>query len=208
MKTSFKKVILILTLFITTALLSSCATYVPFMAPGFTGEKLSKGGLAIFPVLVADGSQSIPGVQGYVRAAGGNLVIALHEGQPSLKVISPAQVSASLTSHNLVADFAKLKQDYAITGIIDINLAKKIIKPLNVQYFMLPSVEALFAPGKSTARAQMSGKIYDINSAEMVFEAVQSGDGTKLFGGPDYDKAIQTACTNLSRTLMMVYDQK
>ena len=203
-----KKIFILTMLLITTIVMISCATYVPFMAPGFTGEKLSKGGLAVFPVLIADGSQSIPGIQGYVHSAGGNLVLALREQQPSLKVIGPAQVSAALASNNLVADFAKLKQNYSITGMLDMNLVKKIIKPLNIKYFMLPSVDALFAASKNAAKAQMSGKIYDANSAEMVFETVQSGQGSKLFGGPDYDLAIQNACNNIALTLHFVYDQK
>lgn len=178
------------------------------MAPGFTGNNLTNGGLAVFPVLVAEGSQSVPGVQGYVRAAGGELATSLKKEQPSLKVVTPAQVSASLASNNLVEDFSKLKQNYAITGIIDVNLAKKIVEPLNVQYFMLPSINALFASGESTAKAQMSAKVYDSNSAEMVFESVQNGNETSIFGGPPYEKAIKKAGENLTRTLMMVYKQK
>ena len=182
--------------------------YKPFIAPGFVGNRLTEGGLAVFPALVAEGSQSVPGVQGYVRTAGEELAASLKEAQPSLKVVTPSQVSAALASNDLVGDFSKLKQDYSLTGIVDVNLAKKIVEPLKVRYFMLPSINSLFASGESTAKAQMSAKIYDANSAEMVFESVQSGESTSIFSGPPYEKATILASKNLTKTLLKVYTQK
>jgi hypothetical protein len=186
----------------------SCAAYKPFMAPGFTGDNLTKGGLAVFPALVAEGSQSVPGIQGYLHTAGEELAASLKESQPSLKVVTPSQVSASLASNDLVDDFAKLKDNYAVTGIVDANLAKKIVEPLQVRYFMLPSINSLYASGNSTAKGQLSAKIYDANSAEMVFEAIQNGEATSILGGPPYDKATKNASKALSRVLMKVYKQK
>lgn len=188
--------------------LSSCAVYKPFMAPGFTGASLSQGGLAVFPVLVGEGSQSAPGIQGYVRTAGEELAASIKEAQPSLRVLTPSQVSASLASGDLVSDFAKLKDNYAITGIIDVSLAKKIGNHLQVQYFMLPSINSLYASGESTAKTQMSAKIYDSNSAEAVFEGLQNGEATSILGGPPYEKAIKNTSKNLSKTLLIIYKQK
>lgn len=186
----------------------SCAGYKPFMAPGFTGENLTKGGLAVFPALIAEGSQSVPGIQKYVRTAGEVLTSELQKAQPSLKVVGPTQVSAALANNDLVGDFSKMKQNYQFTGIVDVGLAKKISQPLNVQYFMLPSINSLYAKTKSTAVAQMSVKVYDAQSAELVFEAVKKGEETSIFGNAPYEKAIKRASQNLTRTLLVVYRAK
>ena len=199
---------LLLVIWLSLVFVLSCATYKPFMAPGFSGDNLTKGGMAIFPVLVSEGSQNVSGVQGYVRTAGEELAATLKKEQPTLNVIGPTQVSAVLANNNLVDAFSKLKQNYALTGIVDVNLAKEVVDPLGVNYFMLASISALYAKDASTAVATMNCKIFDTKSAEMVFESVQNGDEISIFGGPPYEKAIKKACTNLTRTLALVYKQR
>lgn len=186
----------------------SCASYQPFMAPGFTGTALTRGGLAVFPALVGEGSQSAPGVQGYTRTAGEEMASALKKYQPSLNVVTPTTVSATLANNDLVEDFSRLKENYLITGIVDVNIAKRIVEPLGVSYFMLPSIDALFSPSSGKAEAHLSAKIYDAQSAEMVFEAVQKGFDTSIFGGPPYEKAVKDACQDITYVLMRIYKQK
>jgi len=211
MKINFRRLITRYILCALILLLSACTPYKPFIAPGFTGASLDKGGLAIFPVMIAGGSQNVPGIQSYVHTASGELMSAIKTTFPSLRIIGPDQVSALLAQNDLVEDFAKLRETYAITGILDVKLAKKIVKPLHVKYFMLPSLDALYAPSSSTfstAKAQMSTKIYNVDSAEVVFEAVQGGDATSILGGPPYSDAIQNATKKLVHTLIIVYGQK
>ncbi|MFX0140687.1 MAG: hypothetical protein ACFFDN_44015 [Candidatus Hodarchaeota archaeon] len=188
--------------------LIGCATYKPFMAPGFSGSKLTEGGVAVFPVLVGEGSTSVPGIESYLRGAGEELANSLRKSQPSLKVVGPTEVSAALAKSGLVDDFAKLKQTFQMTGMLDSESAKKIVEPLQIKYFMLSSINSLFAKDKSTAGAQMSAKIFDSAEGQMVFETLGSGEEISIFGGPPYEKAVKKATQSISRNLMFVYKQK
>jgi hypothetical protein len=136
------------------------------------------------------------------------MAASLRKAQPALKIVGPTQVSATLANEGLVEDFANIKQTFAMTGMLDVNKAKKITDPLNVQYFMLVSINSLYASGDSKAVAEMSAKIWDSAEGQMVFEAVRSGEEVSIFGGPPYESAIKNTTKNLTDTLVRIYKQK
>lgn len=193
---------------ILTLCLAGCVGYKPFMAPGFTGPGLTEGSLAIFPVLVGEGGRSVSGVETYCRSAGEDLAAALREAQPSLRVVGPTEVSTTLANEGLVEDFASLKQTYAMTGILDVKKAEAITKNLGTRYFMLASINSLYAATESTAVSEMSCKVWDSSDGQMVFEAVRSGRETSIFSGPPYHEAVKGATEELTRSLMLIYQQQ
>jgi len=193
---------------ILTLCLAGCVGYKPFMAPGFTGPGLTEGGIAVFPVLVGEGSRSTPGVEKYCRSAGGDLATALKEAQPTLRVVNPTQVSTVLANEGLVEDFAALKETYAMTGMLSIKKAQAITEKLGTKYFMLASITGLYAASESAAVAEMSSKIWDSSDGQMVFEAVRSGREVSIFSGPPYHKAVKRATEELTKSLMLIYQQQ
>ena len=188
--------------------IAGCAVYKPFMAPGFTGPGLTDGGLAIFPVLVGEGGRSAPGVETYCRSAGEDLATALRTAQPSLRVVGPTEVSATLATKGLVGDFAALKQTYAMTGMLDVKKAEAITKELGTKFFILASINSLYASTESTAVSEMSCKIWDSSDGQMVFEAVRTGEWVSIFSGPPYHKAVKQATEELTKSLMLIYQQQ
>jgi len=197
---------LVLTTLIATIFIAGCASSY-FIAPGFTGENLNSGGLAIFPVLIGQGTVS-PGVETYRRSCGEGLAIGIREKLPSLKVIAPSQVSNTLSEKDLVDDYAKLSENFKQTGVFDALTAGKMAKVVGAQYFMIVRISGLYSPKEKHALALLNGQIYDSERAEMVFETNVKYEDISIFGGPNYGRAMENATKKISASVAQIYKTK
>ena len=179
-----------------------------FLAPGFTGEKLTAGGLVILPVLVGETGAGAPGIEIYRRACGERLALFLKQEQPSLKVISPTEASTLLAQEGLVDAYAKLTENFKVTGILDTIAAAELARTMGGKYFMLTKIQSLYSPKEKHATAALSTQIFDSESAEMVFETSISYEDISIFGGPNYSRAVEKATDKIANTLSVVYKAK
>jgi len=172
---------------------AGCATKF-FIAPGFTGENLTKEGIAILPVLVGETGKGVPGVEGYCRAAGEKMASTLRGKQPTLKVIGPTEVSSIISKDNLVSDYSKLAEDYARVGMLNSAIVKKMSESVGVKYFLIGRITSLYAVG-SKAKAAVSIQIYSADSAELLFEIVKEDEASSwlISSSAPYDKAVEGA---------------
>lgn len=185
-----------------------CAGPKYFLAPGFTGQKLTSGGLAILPVLIGESGAGIPGIEMHRRACGERLAMTLREKQPSLKVITPTEASSRLAQEGMVSDYAKLTENYKMTGMFDTVRAAEMAKSMKAQYFMITKIQSLYSPKEKRAIAALSTQIFDSESAEMVFETSAVYEDISIFGGPNYSRAIERTVDKLASILSVVYKAK
>ena len=71
-----------------------CAGPKYFIAPEFTGDKLTQGGLILLPVLAGETGAGVPGIESYRRSCGEGLASSLRQNHPTLKVIGPSETSS------------------------------------------------------------------------------------------------------------------
>ena len=179
-----------------------------FLAPGFTGEKLTAGGLVILPVLVGESGAGAPGIETYRRACGERLALSLKQKQSSLKVISPTEASTLLAQEGLVDAYAKLTENYRVTGILDTNAAAELARTMGGKYFMLTKIQSLYSPKEKHATAAISTQIFDSDSAEMVFETSVEYKDISIIGAPNYSRAVEKATDKVANTLSVIYKSK
>jgi hypothetical protein len=183
-----------------------------FIAPGFTGNKLNKGGLAVFPVFIDKNIQFIPEIENYAHTAGEELTVALKKEQPELKVIDPTQFNSAMGNDQIIEAFSKIKKSYAQMGMVNVELAQRIGELFKVQYLMVTSIDSLFGfenvSYKPQAEARISAKIYDISSSEIVLDVAVKEDVLSVMGPYPYERAIKSAYKALVGLILQVYNQK
>ncbi len=193
------------TLLAVVAFVCSCAPSY-FVAPGFSGNDLTSGGLAVFPAMVAQGAGQ-GGAEAYRRACGETVAAELKGRYPSIKVITPSSVAAVLAQGELVNEYSKMTQTFQQTGILDTTTAIKATKVLGVKYFMLVNIQSLYSPRPGNARATISGQVFDSERAEMVFESTVSYEAVSLLGITNYESAINAVSKELSRVIVLFLKQ-
>jgi hypothetical protein len=146
---------------------ASTATY--FIAPEFTGERLTSGGIAVLPVLVGQTGKCVFGTESYCRFVGEKLASGLRRKQPTLRVIGPTVVSHIFDKGDLVGDYSELIQHYQMVGMLSATISRKLSDHLSVEYFMLSRIHDLYPVGND-ANASLSIQIWSAEEAEMVFE--------------------------------------
>ena len=125
-------------------LITGCASR-PFVDPSLSGEKVTVGGIAVFPVILGQSVLLPGGVEAYCRDAGEEMAVRIKKKQPIIKILSPADVSIILNKENLVSDYSKLTEDYLKIGILNTVVAGKIAETLGVKYFVISKLISLYS---------------------------------------------------------------
>ena len=125
-------------------LIAGCASR-PFVDPSLSGEKVTAGGIAVFPVILGRSVLLTGGVEAYCRDAGEEIALRIKKRQPIIKILSPSEVSIILNNENLVSDYSKLTDDYQKVGILNTTIAGKLAETLGVKYFAISKLVSLYS---------------------------------------------------------------
>ena len=176
MKISGRNGALISLSFLVIVLLSSCATHKPVskisVEPKFKSDDLDYAKIAVFPVLIGEGSRFVPRIGNFAQTAGVEVISALSDWKSNLILLGPNQITIALEEDGLEESFSNLQQQYRTTGELDINLIKEIIKPINAEYFLFTSIDSLVGTEsiayKPQVNAEMSARLYEPNTSKII----------------------------------------
>ncbi len=179
-------------------LISGCASR-PFVDPSLSGEKVTAGGIAVFPVILGRSVLLTGGVEAYCRDAGEEIALRIKKRQPVIKILSPSEVSIILNNENLVSDYSKLTDDYQKIGILSTVIAGKLAETLGVKYFVISKLVSLY-PVNRKAIAILNTQVWSAERSQMVFECNDQQECSGFFS-PPYDKAVRNVAISSSVTL-------
>ena len=175
------------------AFIIGCAateTYTCFVAPEFTEESLTAGGLAVFPVFAEGTSESVSDTRSYCRFASEELASVLRRKQQDIRIIGPTGVSYIFDKMDLVDDYSRLVENYRATGMFSPDISGKLSKSLGVKYFVLGRVRNM-GSDNGDAETSLYVQIWSAGDAKMVFE---SGTEYKFVSRiSSYDRALVEA---------------
>ena len=198
----------VLSVFLLVAILTfitGCASR-PFVDPSLTGEKVTAGGIAVFPVILGQSVLLSGGVEAYCRDAGEEMAVRIKKRQPVIKILSPADVSIILNKENLVPDYSKLTEDYQKTGILNMVVAGEIAETLGVRYFVISKLISLYRVDRK-AIAVLNTQVWSAEKSQMVFECNDKQESSGFFS-PPYDKAVRNVAISSTATLTSVLWKK
>ena len=184
-------------------ILNGCSFYFqkPFVDPGLSGDKVTAGGLAVFPFIMGDAVVTASGIEAYCRSAGQEMTDRIRKKQPNVKVLSPAEVSSMLNNADLVSDYSKMAEDYKKVGILNTNIAGKIADALGVKYFIINNLHSLYNEvGKKEAIAILTTQIWSAEENHMVFECTKKQSASGILSAP-FEKAVRFAALSSTATL-------
>lgn len=181
--------------------ISGCSFFSPrfFADPWLTGEKVTAGGIAVFPVILGQSVIIAGGIESYCRDAGEEMTARIKERQPVIKILSPADVSVILNNENLVPDYSKLTEDYQKTGILNTVVAGKLAEALGVRYFVISRLVSLYRVDKK-AVAVLNTQVWSAEKSQTVFECNNKQECSGFFS-PPYDKAVKYVALSNTATL-------
>ena len=188
--------------------ISGCSFFSPkfFVDPSLTGEKVTAGGIAVFPVILGQSVIIAGGIESYCRDAGEEMTARIKKRQPAIRILSPADVSSILNKENLVPDYSKMAEDYQKTGILNTVIAKKLAEALGVKYFIINRLISLYREEKS-AVAILNTQVWSAEESHLVFECNKKEANSGFFS-PPYDKAVKYVTLSSTATLTSVLWKK
>ena len=181
--------------------ISGCSFYYskPFVDPALTGEKVSAGGIAVFPFIYGENVIKASGIESYCRAAGEEMTARIKKRQPDIRVLSPADVSSILNKENLVPDYSKMAEDYQKVGILNTVIAASLAEALGVKYFIINKLNGLYNE-KRDAIALLTTQIWSAEETHMVLECTKKGSASGFFSVP-FEKAVRFATISSANTI-------
>jgi hypothetical protein len=162
--------------FLVIILLSSCASHKTVskisVEPKFKSDDLIREKIAVFPVLIGEGSRFVPRIGNFAQTAGVEIISALTDWNSNLLLMGPNQINLALEENGLVESFSNLQQQFRTTGVLDISLIKEIVKPINAQYYIFTSIDSLVGTEsiayKPQVNAEMSARLYESNTSQII----------------------------------------